>query len=153
MRLFDTHCHFETTDATEIRAILERAKAAGVECLMAVGGSPALNSAAIAAAELSEGKSAEGESLPRVLCAVGLDRDQANSSNPPLLHSPTFELSNSQTFELSSYQNLWKVEPWKTEMKDYAKANPTRTEEVEGGTITLKLAASGAVTAEEAAAV
>ena len=100
MRLFDTHCHFETTDAAEIRAILERAKAAGVECLMAVGGSPALNSAAIAAAELSEGKSAEGESLPRVLCAVGLDRDQANSPTPPLLHSPTFEHSNSQTLEL-----------------------------------------------------
>ena len=49
---------------------------------------------------------------------------------------------------LSAWQNLWKVEPWKTEMKDYAKANPTRTEEVEGGTITLKLAASGVVTAK-----
>ena len=77
----------------------------------------------------------------------------------------TFELSNSQTFELSSYQNLWKVEPWKTEMKDYAKANPTVVVEIgngEGesggfvetalpattGTVTLKLAASGAVTAK-----
>ena len=98
MRLFDTHCHFETTDAAEIRAILERAKAAGVECLMAVGGSPALNSAAIAAAALSKGKRKkeggkveEGESLPKVLCAVGLDRDQVNSNSPtpPLLHPPT----------------------------------------------------------------
>ena len=76
----------------------------------------------------------------------------------------TFELSNSQTFELSSYQNLWKVEPWKTELKDYAKANPTVVVEVGGegesggfvetalpattGTVTLKLAASGAVTAK-----
>ena len=90
MRLFDTHCHFETTDAAEIHATLERAKASGVECLMAVGGSPALNSAAIAAAELSEGKrkkeegrSAEGggEGLPTVLCATGFDRDQVNSVN------------------------------------------------------------------------
>ena len=76
MRLFDTHCHFETTDAAEIRAILERAKAAGVECLMAVGGSPSLNSAAIAAAELGE-----GEDSPTVLCATGFDRDQVNSAN------------------------------------------------------------------------
>ena len=49
---------------------------------------------------------------------------------------------------LSAWQNLWKVEPWKTEMKDYAKANPTKKEEVEGGTITLKFAASGVVTAK-----
>ena len=37
MRLFDTHCHFETADAGEIADILSRAKAAGVERLMAVG--------------------------------------------------------------------------------------------------------------------
>ena len=117
MRLFDTHCHFETTDPAEISAILGRAKAAGVESLMAVGGSLALNASAVAAAALSEGRrkkeevrSKEGDAFPKVLCAVGLDRDQANSnspthpllhsSTPPLPHSPTFELSNSQTLEL-----------------------------------------------------
>lgn len=46
MKLFDTHCHFETTDADAIREILVRAKAAGVEKLMAVGGSPLLNESA-----------------------------------------------------------------------------------------------------------
>ena len=76
MRLFDTHCHFETTDAAEIHATLERAKASGVECLMAVGGSPALNAAALRAAELSG-----GEGLPAVLCSVGFDRDQVGSPN------------------------------------------------------------------------
>ena len=72
MRLFDTHCHFETSDAGEIAATLGRAKAAGVERLMAVGGSPELNSSAIAAAALSK----EG-GMPGVVAAVGLDRDQA----------------------------------------------------------------------------
>ena len=69
MKLFDTHCHFETCDETEIAAILARAKAAGVEKLMAVGGSPALNAAAIAAA-----------SFPSVICAIGYDRDQAGKA-------------------------------------------------------------------------
>lgn len=123
MRLFDTHCHFETTDATEIRAILERAKAAGVECLMAVGGSPALNSAAIAAAELSEGKRKKeegkssggeegrsleggGEGLPTVLCATGFDRDQVNSVNDS---SPSPSLSSPFSFSLfpSSFLSAW----------------------------------------------
>ncbi len=54
MRLFDTHCHFETCDAKEIAAILARAKAAGVEKLMAVGGSPDLNASAVAAASQRE---------------------------------------------------------------------------------------------------
>ena len=56
MKLFDTHCHFETTDAGEIAAVLSRAKAAGVEKVMAVGGSPALNAAALAAATLENVK-------------------------------------------------------------------------------------------------
>ena len=64
MRLFDTHCHFETTDADAIAAILARARAAGVEKVLAVGGSPKLNAAAVAAASLG------------CLCAIGLDRDQ-----------------------------------------------------------------------------
>ena len=49
MRLFDTHCHFETTDATAIAPLLMRAAEAGVEKLMAVGGSDALNASAVAA--------------------------------------------------------------------------------------------------------
>ena len=80
MRLFDTHCHFETTDAGEITAVLARAKAAGVEKLMAVGGSPALNAAAVAAAAFGDGRRKMGEGrtedFPIVLGAVGLDRDQ-----------------------------------------------------------------------------
>ena len=72
MKLFDTHCHFERADPTEIAAILERAKAAGVERLMAVGGSPALNESAALAVEVA----AEAIVAPKVVCALGLDRDQ-----------------------------------------------------------------------------
>ena len=54
MRLFDTHCHFERADAGEIATILARARSAGVEKLMAVGGSPTLNASAILA--FSEGR-------------------------------------------------------------------------------------------------
>ena len=83
MKLFDTHCHFETTDPEKIREILARAKAAGVEKIMAVGGSPLLNTAAEAAVEVSrspESKSNSGDaSLPCVIMAQGLDRDQATS--------------------------------------------------------------------------
>ena len=73
MRLYDTHCHFERADPTEIAAILTRAKAAGVERLMAVGGSPALNESAALAADVA----AEALVAPKVCCAVGLDREQA----------------------------------------------------------------------------
>ena len=83
MRLFDTHCHFETADADSIGAVLARAREAGVERLMAVGGSPALNASATLAAELSRGWMAEcaeqAAKWPVVLCATGLDRDQATS--------------------------------------------------------------------------
>ena len=72
MRLYDTHCHFERADPTQIAAILGRAKAAGVEKLMAVGGSPALNESAALAAEVA----AESLVAPEVVCAVGYDREQ-----------------------------------------------------------------------------
>ena len=87
MRLYDTHCHFERADPTEIAAILSRAKAAGVEKLMAVGGSPALNESAALAVEVAN----EALVAPKVICAVGYDREQINkhrdtetqsSSNP-----------------------------------------------------------------------
>ena len=102
MRLFDTHCHFETANADEIAAVLTRANAAGVEKIMAVGGSPSLNSAAIMAAELSKGRrkreearseeeEGKSESFPAVACAVGLDRDQVGKTGEDAsltLHSP-----------------------------------------------------------------
>ena len=37
MRLYDTHCHFETASSVEIAAILSRAHAAGVEAVGAMG--------------------------------------------------------------------------------------------------------------------
>lgn len=78
LKLFDTHCHFETTDREVIRATLARAKAAGVEKIMAVGGSPTLNEAAEEAGR--ESKSGSGE-LPIVVLAKGLDRDQVGESS------------------------------------------------------------------------
>lgn len=78
MKLFDTHCHFESGDKQEIAACLARAKAAGVEKILAVGGSDALNASALIARregkrEAEKGKSAEA---PLVEVALGYDRDQ-----------------------------------------------------------------------------
>ena len=80
MRLYDTHCHFDRADPVAIAAILERAKAAGVEKLMAVGGSVALNESAALAAEVAE----ESCVAPKVVCAVGLDRDQIGEARKGL---------------------------------------------------------------------
>ena len=96
MKLFDTHCHFERADAGEIAAILARAKSAGVEKLMAVGGSPTLNASAIMAFDEGRRKKGQGTSsdIPEVLYAVGLDRDQATTpQTPPLTNSPTHPLT------------------------------------------------------------
>lgn len=90
MMLFDTHCHFETRDSDEISAILVRAKAAGVEKLMAVGGSTELNASAIAAAEVA--KRAKGE-LPSVLVAVGFDRDQIGETGQDVIESLNAQIS------------------------------------------------------------
>ena len=81
MRLYDTHCHFERAVPTEIAAILSRAKAAGVEKVMAVGGSPALNESAALAVKIGNGERGTGNrvgDLPEVLCAIGRDREQVN---------------------------------------------------------------------------
>ena len=86
MRLYDTHCHFERADPAEIAAVLARAKAAGVEKLMAVGGSPALNESAALAVEVA----AETLVAPKVSCAIGFDREQIN------------ELGDAETRSLSS---------------------------------------------------
>ncbi len=80
MRLFDSHCHFERADAAEITATLSRAREAGVEAVLAVGGSPTLNASARLAARLS----ADSPSLPRVFVACGHDRDQAERTTAPL---------------------------------------------------------------------
>ncbi|MDD5704723.1 MAG: TatD family hydrolase [Kiritimatiellae bacterium] len=72
VRYFDTHAHFTgSTDA--VAAQIERAVAAGVTRLIAVGGSPVLNAGARAAAA----------SHPlTVALAVGLDRDQSDDPDP-----------------------------------------------------------------------
>ena len=72
MKLYDTHCHFEAEDASVIAAIVERAKAAGVERMMAVGGSVALNRAAMIAQGLG------------TRMALGYDRDQIAVERPPI---------------------------------------------------------------------
>jgi len=107
MRLFDTHCHFETEDADEMAAILSRAKAAGVEKVLAVGGSPKLNKSVAVAMTLAkeegrrkkeEGVTGRGE-YPVVLGAMGFDRDQVNLVNKdqpsPILPSSLFPLPSS----------------------------------------------------------
>ena len=77
MKLFDTHCHFERADTAEIAEILARAKTAGVERLMAVGGSPALNESAAVAVQVAK----ESIVVPKVCCALGYDRDQVASAD------------------------------------------------------------------------
>ncbi|MBU1694100.1 MAG: TatD family hydrolase [Verrucomicrobia bacterium] len=76
MILFDTHAHFDAfADRAECQAALERAEAAGVRRILAVGGSPESNRAALKAAAEWPG---------RVFAAAGYDRDLAVSS-PSLL--------------------------------------------------------------------
>ena len=92
MRLYDTHCHFERADPTEIAAILARAAAAGVEKLMAVGGSPTLNESAALAADVA----AEARVAPKVCCAVGFDREQAGKD----LSRETEDLRGPETLDV-----------------------------------------------------
>ena len=79
MRLFDSHCHFQSCDPVVIHDALSRARAAGVERVLAVGGSGALNESAALAAQVAEG----ALDLPSVVCAFGYDRDQAGKELPP----------------------------------------------------------------------
>ena len=91
MRLFDTHCHFDAKSPEAAAEILRRARAAGVEKLLAVGGSREMNEGACCAAQcaaqtegkrkkeegrgaVEEGRRAEGQ-LPVVLTAYGYDMD------------------------------------------------------------------------------
>ena len=68
MNIYDTHAHFGE-DGTKTEATLARAHAAGVTRLMAVGGSPELNRAAILAQSLAP---------DAVRLALGADRDQVS---------------------------------------------------------------------------
>ena len=77
MRLFDTHCHFETGDVDEIASQLVRAKAAGVEKVLAVGGGASLNGSASLAAATARAR----EGMPSVMCAVGFDRDHVGEAH------------------------------------------------------------------------
>ena len=67
MELFDTHAHFEGTPE-ETRAAVERARAAGVSRIMAVGGSESLNAGTAGFAYR----------------AIGWDRDQIGKELPEL---------------------------------------------------------------------
>ena len=67
----DTHVHFDSfRDATEIAKAVDRAAAAGVAKMIAVGGNSKGNLAAMTAAARFPG---------RVYAAIGFDRDQAKS--------------------------------------------------------------------------
>lgn len=76
--LFDTHAHFEGT-ADGIRAVLERAKAAGVSAVAAIGGGTEANEGA----EIARAMAAGGDgSLPAVFKATGFDREYALRNVP-----------------------------------------------------------------------
>lgn len=81
--LFDTHCHFETTDETVITETLRRAKEAGVTRIMAVGGSESLNAGVAAALKFSN----MAPDFPFVAAALGWDRDQAEIELPNIDYS------------------------------------------------------------------
>ncbi|HOW96450.1 MAG TPA: TatD family hydrolase [Kiritimatiellia bacterium] len=69
---FDTHAHFDAfADPAEARAALDRAEAARVGRVLAVGGSPDTNRAALEALAEWPG---------RVFAALGFDRDQASAA-------------------------------------------------------------------------
>lgn len=72
MILFDTHCHFESSDPQAVRAVLDRARQAGVEKILAVGGSPALDAGALEAWRQG------------CLLSLGHDRDQVGLPRAPI---------------------------------------------------------------------
>lgn len=69
MKIFDTHAHFSGDD-NSIAQIIDNAEMAGVNRIMAIGGSPDLNEAAIKAKRIRPEK---------IHLALGFDRDQAGS--------------------------------------------------------------------------
>ena len=93
MRLYDSHCHFETTDAGEIAAVIARAKAAGVEKILAIGGSAQLNAAVVAALGVNAERGPENDGLPVVGGAVGFDRDQVGMAEREITETLNAQLS------------------------------------------------------------
>ena len=77
MEWIDSHCHFDSfvEEGTE-RAVLDRAVAAGLTLVVAIGGSPAANERTRSLAQTYPGL---------VVGTVGYDRDLAN--DPPSLAS------------------------------------------------------------------
>ena len=71
MDIYDTHAHF-SENREKTAATLTRARAAGVARLMAVGGSPELNRAALLAQSLAP---------DATRLALGVDRDQAGDAS------------------------------------------------------------------------
>ena len=71
MDIYDTHAHF-SEDREKTASTLARARAAGVARLMAVGGSPELNRAALLAQTLAP---------DATRLALGADRDQAGDAS------------------------------------------------------------------------
>ena len=69
---YDTHAHFEGSPSETV-ALMERAFAAGVHRIVAVGGSAGLNAGALAAARAYP---------ENVRLALGFDRDQAGAAEP-----------------------------------------------------------------------
>ncbi len=76
--LFDTHAHFPLSREDTVDA-LKRAKLAGVEEILAVGGDNDLNRAAKIAAEVVGGASAD---LPKVYLAQGYDMSSVAMERP-----------------------------------------------------------------------
>lgn len=71
--LFDSHVHFEGTDTADaIDGVLQRAREAGVTNLLAVGGSPSMNAAALETARRAPAT---------VAAAVGFDRTVAREAD------------------------------------------------------------------------
>jgi len=84
MRLFDTHCHFDAKSPEAAAEILRRARAAGVEKLLAVGGSREMNEGACCAAQCAaqHGGTGNGERGTVVLTAFGYDMDGVDLAHP-----------------------------------------------------------------------
>ena len=85
---YDTHAHFEGTPLETV-ALMERAFAAGVTRIVAVGGSASLNAGALAAALAFPGN---------VRLALGFDRDQAGSAEPEVFVETLREIAHRHPF-------------------------------------------------------
>ena len=82
---YDTHAHFEGSPAETV-AVVDRALAAGVNRMVAVGGSSGLNAGALATVKAYPG---------HVRLALGFDRDQAMSASPEVFLETLRQLAES----------------------------------------------------------